>query len=181
MKKPPIESSARVRNTAVLAVCLLALAAGCENNAKAPTSTEQIQSLRRDNKQLTRQLEQAEAANEQLQSQIKVLAGLPPGARTECLYRLQRVKITGYTNLYDKDKDRKKEKLVVYFQPIDEDGDIVKATGTVDVQLWDLNQADSEALLGEWHVTAEQLKKLWFATLITINYRLTFDVADKLD
>ncbi|GAH67953.1 unnamed protein product, partial [marine sediment metagenome] len=25
-----------------------------------------------------------------------------------------------------------------------------------------------------------ELKKLWFATLITINYRLTFDVADKI-
>jgi len=53
--------------------------------------------------------------------------------------------------------------------------------GAVDVQLWDLNKTDSEALLDEWRVEPEELKKLWFATMITINYRLTFDVADKIE
>jgi hypothetical protein len=105
---------------------------------------------------------------------------LPPEVRLEDLYDLQKIKITRYTNLYDKDKDGKKEELLVYIQPIDEEGDIVKATGAVDVQLWDLNKEDGHAQLGQWHVTPSQLKKLWFATLITINYRLPFDVADKI-
>jgi len=49
------------------------------------------------------------------------------------------------------------------------------------VQLWDLNRQDGQALLGQWHIEPNELKKLWFATLITINYRLTFDVADKIE
>jgi hypothetical protein len=53
--------------------------------------------------------------------------------------------------------------------------------GSVDVQLWDLNKKGSEALLGQWQVKRSELKKLWFATLITINYRLTFDVGDKVE
>ena len=162
-------------------LCVLAFIAGCQNTGKKPTLAEQIQQLKKENTQLTRQIEQSANENKQLKKQIQVLSDLPEQARAENLYRLQRIEVTRYTNFYDKDKDGQKEKLIVYIQPFDEDGDIVKATGAVDVQLWDLNKEADQALLGQWHVTPAQLKKLWFATLITINYRLTFDVAGKID
>jgi hypothetical protein len=154
---------------------------GCQNTSKEPPLAVQIKQLKEENTQLTRQIEQSANESKQLKKQIQVLSDLPEQARAENLYRLQRIEITRYTNFYDKDKDGQKEKLIVYIQPFDEEGDIVKATGAVDVQLWDLNKEADKALLGQWHVTPEQLKKLWFATLITINYRLTFDVAGKID
>jgi len=165
----------------MLAGCLLAIAAGCEStNIKAPPA-KQIQTLREEKAQLTHQLELSRTENEQLRKQIEVISELKPGVKLENLYRLQKIKLTKYTNLYDKDKDGRKEKLIVYIQPIDEDGDVVKAAGVVDVQLWDLNKKDGQALLGQWHVEPDQLRKLWFATLVIINYRLTFDIADKID
>ncbi len=166
---------------AIFAACLLVLTAGCENANKKSPLAEQIQQLKQEKTELTRQIERSENENEQLQKQILVLSGLPEEAKAENLYRLQRIKVTRYTNFYDKDKDGEKEKLIVYIQPLDEEGDIVKATGDVDVQLWDLNKEADQALLGQWHVTPGRLKKLWFATVITINYRLTFDVADKIE
>ncbi len=166
---------------AIFAACLLILTPGCENASKKSPLAEQIQQLKQEKTELTRQIERSENENEQLQKQILVLSGLPEEAKAENLYRLQRIKVTRYTNFYDKDKDGEKEKLIVYSQPLDEEGDIVKATGTVDVQLWDLNKEADQALLGQWHITPGQLKKLWFATVITINYRLTFDVADKIE
>jgi hypothetical protein len=161
---------------AVLVGCLLTWAAGCENGGGSPT---EIQTLKQEKKQLAHQIEQSKAEAEQLKKQLEVLADLPPEARLEGLYHLQKIKITKYTNLYDKDKDGKKEKLIVYIQPMDEEGDIVKAAGAVDVQLWDLSRENGEALLGQWQVKPDELKKLWFTTFIT-NYRLTFDVADKI-
>jgi len=167
---------------AIFAAYLLTLTTGCEEANKKSPLAEQIQQLKQEKTELTRQIERSENENEQLQKQILVLSGLPEEAKAENLYRLQRIKITRYTNFYDKDKDGEKEKLIVYIQPLDEEGDIVKATGAVDVQLWDLNSSEAnQALLGQWHVTPDQLKKLWFATLITINYRLTFDVAGKVN
>jgi hypothetical protein len=166
--------------TIILVGSLLIIAAGCENSSSKPSLTEEINTLRQEKAELKSRIEQSESEAEQLKRQIQVLSGLPPKVRLKGLYDLQRIKITRYTNLYDKDKDGKKEKLIVYIQPIDEEGDIVKATGAVDVQLWNLNKEDGEALLGQWHVTPSQLKKLWFATLITINYRLVFDIADKI-
>ncbi len=162
-------------------LCVLAFVAGCENAGSRSLLAEEINTLRQEKTQLTRQIEQSRTENEQLRKQIRVLSDLPPEARLENLYNLQKIKITGYTNLYDKNKDGRNETLIVYIQPIDEEGDIVKATGAVDVQLWDLNKEAGQALLGQWHVTPDELKKLWFATLVIINYRLTFDVADKID
>ena len=162
-------------------LCFLSFAAGCENaNSIKTPLVEQIGNLTEQKTQLENQLEQTRAENKQLKKQMHVLSGLPEQVKGENLYRLGEIVIGGYTGFFDKDKDGEKEKLIVYIQPIDEEGDIVKATGAVDVQLWDLNKEDGQALLGQWHVKPGELKKLWFSTLITINYRLTFDIADKV-
>ncbi len=162
-------------------LCLLSFIAGCENaNSIKTPLVEQIGNLTEQKTQLENQLEQTRAENKQLKKQMHVLSGLPEQVKGENLYRLGKIVIGRYTGFFDKDKDGEKEKLIVYIQPIDEEGDIVKATGAVDVQLWDLNKEDGQALLGQWNVEPGELKKLWFATLITINYRLTFDIANKV-
>ncbi len=164
---------------AILAGCLLTFLPGCANaGSRKALLREKNDTLRQEKTELTYQIKQSKEKNKQLSKQIEVLAGLKPGVKLENLYDLQRIKITRYTGLYDKDNDGQKEKLIVYIQPIDEEGDIVKATGAVDVQLWDLNKEDGQALLGTWRVEPDELKKLWFATILIINYRLTFDIAD---
>jgi hypothetical protein len=154
---------------------------GCQSADKGPSLVEQVEQLTQEKARLQEQIEQCETQNRQLGKQVQTLSGLPEDVRLENLYSLKSVKISRYTGFYDKDKDGKDEKLIVYIRPIDEEGDEVKAGGTVDVQLWNLNKADNEALLGEWHVEPNELKKLWYATLVTINYRLTFDIAEKVD
>ena len=169
---------------AVLLLCSFALVpfiVGCENAGKAKTPLiEQIDTLRQDKKQLTRQIEQLKSEKKGLQKQIKTLHGLAEEVKLEDLYDVQRIKITKYTNLHDKDEDGKKETLIVYVQPTDRNGDIVKAAGSVDIQLLDLNE-EGPQVLGQWNVTPGQLKKLWFNALLKTNYRLAFDVADKVE
>ncbi len=165
----------------ILAGCVFALAAGCESaDSKQAPLANQIRTLQQEQTQLQSQLKQAETENEQLKEQIQVLSSLPKETRPENIYSLSSVKITRYTNLYDKDKDGKKETLIVYIQPIDQDGHIIKAAGTVDVELLDLNKPDGPVVLSKWQVTAQELRKLWFKTLLTLNYRLTFQVGDKV-
>jgi len=169
-----------VKTAYILIVSLLTIAAGCQTESKKTYLADAVNNLQNEKKQLTSQLQQATKENQQLQKQIKTLAGIDTQLKFSSLYDIQKIKIHKYTNLYDKDKDGKLEKLIVYIQPIDAQGDIVKSPAFVDVQLWDLNTESQKALLGEWHIPPQELKKLWFATLITIDYRLTFDVADKI-
>ncbi len=156
----------------------LILVTGCASPNGKESLAGQIEQLTQEKTQLQKQIEQSEIENKQLKQQVQVLSGLPEDVKLENLNRLENVKIGRYTGFFDKDKDGKKEKLIVYIQPADEQGDTIKAVGAVDVQLWDLNKTDGEALLGQWKVEPAELKKLWFATLVTINYRLTFDVTD---
>lgn len=161
-------------------VSLLALSLGCENSNKNASLADEVQKLTEENSQLQNQIAQSGNENQQLKERIQVLSGLPQGVKAENIYNLISIKITRYTNLYDKDKDGKKETLIVYIQPIDQNGDVIKAAGDVKVQLWDLNKDAGEALLAEWDVSAEQLRKMWFKTLLTLNYRLVFNVSNKL-
>jgi hypothetical protein len=156
------------------------LAAGCKNaDTGTPGLTIQVERLSREKTRLQSQLEQSKTENEQLKKQIETLTALPKDQRE--LWSVQRIEIGRWSGLHDEDKDGQKEKLVVYVQPIDQDGDTVKSPGEVEVQLWDLNKKDGQALLAEWHVGPDQLKKLWLTALVAVNYKLTFDVADKVE
>ncbi len=156
------------------------LFAGCQKSNESKPLLLKIEQLTREKARLQEDLAQSNSEKEQLTKQVQALSGLPQDVRLENLYRLQRIKIHRYTDLLDEDKDGKMEKLVVYLQPVDDDGDIIKATGAVDVQLWDLNQSDGEALLGQWNVEVGELKKRWVTFLVT-NYRLTFDLVEKIE
>jgi hypothetical protein len=166
----------------VFSVFCLYFISGCENNKtqKNPL-VERIELLTEEKDQLAWDLEQSTAENKQLKNQIKVLSDLPEEGRLDSLYNLQKIEIGKYTGFFDKDKDGKKEKLIVYIQPSDDEGDTIKAAGAVEVQLWNLNTAETEnALLGQWQINPQEMKKLWFATMVKTNYRFTFDIADKV-
>lgn len=156
----------------------LFMVTSCANsNNKEPLAVK-VKQLTQENTQLQKQVEQFNSENKELKSQIQVLSGLPENVKLENINQLEKIKIGRYTGFFDKDDDGKKEKLIVYLQPTDEQGDALKAVGTVDVQLWDLNKTNGQAMLGQWKIEPDELRKLWYETLISIYYRLTFDVAD---
>jgi outer membrane murein-binding lipoprotein Lpp len=158
----------------VLGVVLLA-GCGIGSARKGPLEMK-VRDLEREQADLTGQLEQSQIEAEQLKSQIKALASLPPDKKESLFYSLSTVTIGGFTGFYDKNKDGKRQDLIVYVQPTDKAGDLVKAPGVVSVQLWNLNDPNSQALLGQWQVQPPELYKLWFNTLAITAFRLTFDV-----
>ena len=155
---------------------------GCESSqtTKNPLA-EQVETLTGDKRVMMHQIEQLESKNKGLQKQINTLHSLPDDVKLKDIYEVQSIRITKYTNLYDKDKDGKRETLIVYLQPVDQEGDIIKVPADVHVRLLDLDKDKDPVVLGKWHITPDRLRKLWFNALLKTNYRLTFDVADKLD
>ena len=165
--------------TLAFAFCILIfLVAGCQKPNESAGLTVQIEQLTRQKEQLQEQIDQSKTENKKLKEQVQVLSGLSEDVKLEIVYSIQRIKIGRLSGFFDKDKDGKREKMIVYVTPVDEDGDGIKATGAVNVQLWDLNKANGEAMLGEWDVEPDELKKVWFKTLVAVNYRLAFDIPD---
>jgi hypothetical protein len=157
---------------------VLVFAFGCQkpDTAEKPSPLQQVEQLIAQKTELQSNLEKSQIENDRLKKQIDTLSNLPGEKKAESLYQLQAVKIGRYTNLYDEDKNWTKEKLIVYVQPVDEVGDIIKAAGAVDVQLWDLNKKESESLVAQWRIEPNELKKLWLNSMFSGNYRLTFDL-----
>jgi hypothetical protein len=159
---------------------LLALTAilltGCGiGSERKPPLELKVEALQQEKADLAGNVEQCRVENAQLQQQVKAMAALPKDGR-ESFYKLTSVRLARFTGFYDRDKDGKREKLLVYIQPIDADGDIIKAAGIVNVQLWNLNNPADHALLGEWQVQPDELRKLWVSALVS-DYRLPFDMS----
>ncbi|MFC1676278.1 hypothetical protein ACFL3G_04345 [Planctomycetota bacterium] len=179
MKSKELNVESRYRLLFIITGAVLAFGViGCEDKQR---SIESLMAVEHERAQLEKQLEQSQVRVEELEEQVQTLSTLKAEGKIDSLYDLQSVGIGRYTNLYDRDEDGKKEKLIVYLQPLDKDGDARKAVGQVEVELWDLDKANGQAMLGQWQVSSEELSKLWFATVLTINYRLTFDVGQILE
>jgi hypothetical protein len=161
--------------TLMLLMLTLILPGGCGiGSARKKPLEVQAEKLQQEKAALAGRLEQCEVKNAQLQQQVKNLEALPKGR--EDPYKLTGIKIAGYTGFYDRDEDGKRDKLLVYLEPVDQDGDIIKAAGTATVQLWNLNGPEDQALLGQWEVPPSELRKHWLSALIS-SYRLSFDVS----
>ena len=163
----------------VLGAALLLGTLGCEKSNKQ-SLWDQIKQLGQEKTVLRQQVKQLQSENEGLTRQVENLSTLSPKIRIEAMTTVKRIEISKRTALYDKDKDGKKEKLIVYVRPFDETGDAVKAPGHVQIQLWNLNSDSEKALLGQWEIAPAELKELWSATLMTNYYRLVFDVSKLL-
>jgi hypothetical protein len=149
--------------------------AGCGIGAERKSPEElKAERLRQEKAALTGDVEQYQVEIKQLQAQIQALSALPQDQRANP-YELTTVRIAKISNFFDKDSDGIQEKLVVYVQPVDAEGDVLKAAGTVSVQLWNLSNPNGSALLGQWQVEPPELRKLWFNAFATTAYRLTFD------
>jgi hypothetical protein len=188
-KKPRTDEKKKARSSGLstflasslpLLFCLVLLTTSCDVGSARKRPLEiKAQQIAREKTELTRDLEQCKAENAQLLDQIKALSALPSGSHINP-YKIMRIQISRYSNFYDRNNDGIREKLIVYLQPIDEDGDVFKAAGTADVQLWNLNDLAGQALLAQWRVEPAQLRKLWFKTLVSTGYRLMFDAPESV-
>ena len=149
---------------------------GCDNSGQS--QWDHIKKLEQENTVLKSRVASLENQNDDLVGQVQILSKLDKNVRFEAVATLSRIEITKRTALYDKDSDGKHEKLIVYLKPYDKTGDIIKAAGTVNLQLWDLNSDSQGALLGEWNIQPQELQKLWMGALMTDYFRLVYDIGD---
>lgn len=166
-----------MRMDRIVILLVLTLGLGGCGMFEGPDNFEPTISLEIDPNQ---QIATLEADIQKLHQQIATLSHLPEVLRDTPLYTLKRICLGKYTGFYDKDGNGAQESLIVYVKPVDDDGDVIKAIGQVEVELWDLNQGPEEARLGHWDFCPRELKQHWYASFGQLNYRLVFEVAEVL-
>ncbi|MCD4830225.1 MAG: hypothetical protein K8R02_00280 [Anaerohalosphaeraceae bacterium] len=154
---------------------LLLLIGGCAESQKAKQANQQDEAFLAQ-KQLENANEKLIAENARLKEEITSLTNLDESLKYDAITRLSRIELTRRCGLYDSDKDNVKDDLRIYLRTIDDIGDAIKAAGSCEVELWNLNAEPSEALIGKWQAGAETLKKAWSGTFMTNYFKLEFDL-----
>lgn len=147
---------------------------GCQPNT-GESLWKQINTLEDEKQQLSREVATLKTQNRQLDSQLKTLSGFNSDEYQNVLPTIKKIALTKRTGFVDKNKDGKKEQMAVYIKPYDAYGDAIKSAGSVNVQLWDLEKAPEESMVGQWDISPEEISRMWMGTFMTGYYRILLD------
>lgn len=151
------------------AFCLLLVCGGCEDPGGIHAQGPERGVLQRRIGQLEREQITLREENKTLRKQIKQLQRL--GAkRLDLLNAPVKIQIERLSGGYNDDGVPGDDGVVVYIRPIDGDGDVLKATGDIQIQLWDLAGTTDELLVGEYILDAEHALGRWYGKLMTHHY-----------
>jgi hypothetical protein len=158
MPKPQFPKSLRHWSLVILMAALLP---SCKSPDKA-----NIQ-LRRDKQQLQSQIEEL---NQQLQAARARIVGLEgsagsvptlPADRLDKLFTVHGIKIGRLTGGNPATRPGSPDEgIKVYLSPIDQTGEEIKATGTLEVEAFDLEFSDNNRI-GRWVIDPNTLKSRW--------------------
>ncbi len=156
----------------VISAVLLSLSGGClEPSDKGTSESSQVLILRQRIGQLERDQVTLAEENNTLNHQVDELLRLGT-KRLELLNAPVRIEIERMSGGYDDDKVVGDDGVVVYLRPFDSVGDVIKATGDIEIQLWDLAGTPDEVLVGQYFLDAEHAREHWYGRLITNHYTI---------
>jgi hypothetical protein len=136
------------------------------------TVWDNLEETKRQNVDLSLQVQALEEENRSLKQQVQTLTGLDSQARLEQLDTLTAIRLHKRTGLYDLNEDGTCESLIVYLQTMDLQQDQVKTAGRCTIELWDLDRPAEKAKLAEWTLSADELQKTWGGTIFSQYYRI---------
>jgi len=151
----------------------LLTAAGCLNTVSAEKFQDTQRQLLLARERLTRLenrlAEQAQTIRN-LQAQIVQLRGFDERQVQEQLIVPVRLQLASLSGGYDTDGKAGDDGLVLFVQPVDRDGHVIKAAGALRVTVYDLQQPPDDNVVARYSFTPEATRKLWYGRLMTHHF-----------
>ncbi|MCG3125751.1 MAG: hypothetical protein CHACPFDD_00577 [Phycisphaerae bacterium] len=152
------------------AACVAMLLTACQPGAEAELR-QQVARQASELEQKSNQLAACEATVKELRARVLRAQGFDP-KRLEKLCYPTDLRLARLTGGYDADGQPGDEGVMVYLQPLDRVGDVVKAAGEIRIQLFDLAAPEGEQLVGEYLFDVDETAKLWYGKLMTQHFTL---------
>ena len=162
--------AARTAMVGVAAAIVLALA-GC-----GPSRPSVVAPMQKEMISLETQVQQQQQriANQQetIENQRKQIASLQQFGthRPARLATLEGIKFASLSGGYDENGDSSHDGVIVYVQPYDADGDVLKTPGELTIRLFDLSNPAGPKLIRQYNWNADQLRKIWSGKLMTSHF-----------
>ena len=127
--------------------------------------------LIQEKQQLQQEKARLEQQNAQLKEQVAALQKFPSD-RMNQFVKVAKIEFGKFTRAYDgnteADKDGYDDGVIVYLILKDKEGDVIKAAGTVEIELWDLIVA--KHIIGEF-IPMGDLQTHWLSGPLTNHYK----------
>lgn len=92
------------------------------------------------------------------------------------LHRTDQVKFnTLLTSGFDSDGEPGDEQLSVLLMPTDEEGDLVKLVGAIELELFDMSLPAEQQRIGDWSFSAEEAREHWHRGFLSAGYLFHLD------
>jgi len=155
------------------AVCTVIVATGCIDSGKTVQDAREQNNLERKVADLERELQARDQTLRDQRRQIQTLQGIDgDGERLKLIPHADRIEIDPLSGGYGGDARSGSEGLVVYLQTFDQDGDPIKAAGSVDLEVLDLNAPPDRQLIAECKYDPAALRQTWYSKFLTSHYTL---------
>lgn len=156
----------------IIAVAVAGMLAGCGPDTQYLALQRQVLEQKEQIQRLDKRIADQHETIRVLRAQLADETGVTP-EELEQLFGLSELVIEGRSGGYDTDRKVGDEGVVLYVQPVDNYGDVVKAPGRIEVALYDLNDPSGEFLYHSCvFETAELMDKLWYGKMWTYHYTL---------
>lgn len=149
------------------------LAVGCNtvSGEKYMQVQRELQASKEHTTKLESQLSDEQKTVRNLQKQVATARGLS----TETLQELAspvRIDLASQSGGYDLDKKTGDDGIALYIKPIDKDGDVIKAIGSIRVTLLDLSEPTSPQVISTYDFDMPTTKKQWYGRFMTQHYTI---------
>jgi hypothetical protein len=155
-------------------IAVVGLAAVALPGCWAPSNTAEQRELQTQRELIVRQNDQIasqKATIDELTKQLAAARGIS-GQDLENVFYPTKLVIDPLSGGYDIDGKPGDEGVVVYLQPVDAAGDVLKVAGEIRIQLYDLANPAAENLIGQYVIPVQQARDLWYGKLMTNHYTI---------
>jgi len=169
----PSRATGSVPSFSLGLLLILSLVTGCFDYVSGEKFQATQRKLQLATEQLTR-LENEFAEQQQsmrtLQSQLARLRGLSQEEALEQLISPVRLELEGLSGAYDTDGHAGDDGILLFIRPIDRDGHVIKAAGTLRVSILDPLNPPNRNVVAEYYFDVTTTRELWYGRLWTQHF-----------
>lgn len=146
---------------------------GCVQNTVPAEKFQKVQRELQACQERSPRLEERIAAQQKTidnqQSQIAELRGMDPETWQELVYPVK-IELARWSGAYDEDGRPGDDGLVLYIQPIDREGHVIKAAGELKITLLDLADPTAPVVIAAYEFDAPTTRGLWYGRMMTQHF-----------
>jgi hypothetical protein len=156
-----------------IGMALTAFASGCRSCDRVES---ELRARENDVRELREGLERSELYNQALQQELRAMRGETcpqPGEQPAVGYPVRSLRLGRQTGSRDGDGGPCDDALQVVLEPLDPEGQSIKAPATALIEALEITPEGLKRPLSAWEIPAEQLRQSWRSGLLTTGYVLS--------